>query len=300
MELTIISGKGGTGKTMIAVALAALFVNAVKVDCDVDAPNLYLYYGGADIKKESFYSSKKASIDNRFCTHCGICESVCRFEAIKDAYIDEINCEGCGACVMACPEKAINLNPQKNADIYLTRTPAGMLSRAKMMAGRDGSGKLITQLRKNARRFLEKDNIIINDGSPGIGCPVIASITATDLVLLVAEPTLSGIGDLKRVAELCMHFGIQTLACVNKYDINYDITEEIRSFCQNSGITLVGKIPYDDSVMQSINELKPITEYPNSAAGRAIMDMWVTIKSVVSGINQRKIAEIDENMDTVW
>lgn len=295
MEITIISGKGGTGKTMIAVALATLSGNAVKVDCDVDAPNLYLYYGGDDIKKESFYASKKATIDNRICTKCGICESVCRFEAIHDNRIDEINCEGCGACVLVCPGKVISLSEQKNADVYLTRTPTGMLSRAKMMVGSDGSGKLITQLRKNARRFAEEDNIIINDGSPGIGCPVISSITAADIVLLVAEPTLSGLGDLERVAELCLHFGIQTLACINKYDINNEISDEISTFCQNAGIIFAGKIPYDDTVMRSINELKPITEYPNSSACIAITDMWVKIKNIVNEINQRKIAERDDN-----
>jgi len=293
MELTIISGKGGTGKTMISVALASLSGNAVKADCDVDAPNLYLYYGGDDIKKESFYAAKKATIDSRFCKQCGLCESVCRFGAIVDYKIDHVNCEGCGACVLVCPEKAITLKPEKSADVYLTKTPTGMLSRAKMTVGSDGSGKLITQLRQNARKFVEDDGLLVIDGSPGIGCPVISSVTATDLVLLVAEPTLSGLNDLKRVAELCRHFGIQTLACVNKYDINPQITEEIKSFCAEQGISVIGEIPFDDTVMKSINELKPVTGYPNSIAGIAIRKMWGRLSDILETSRQKRLKELD-------
>lgn len=300
MELTIISGKGGTGKTMVAVALAALNSNPVKVDCDVDAPNLYLYYDGNDIKKESFHAANKAYIDRRFCTSCGKCMSVCRFDAIINFEIDKINCEGCGACALVCPEKAISIKPQKSADIYLTQTVDGMLSRAKMTVGSDGSGKLITQLRKNARKFLDDDNIMIIDGSPGIGCPVISSVTATDLVLLVAEPTLSGLNDLKRVVELCQHFGIQTLACINKYDINTRITEEIKKYCMEQGISVVGVIPFDDTVMQSINELKPITAYVNSTARAAVMGMWENLKAIIDEIKQRKIKDMGEANGFAW
>ena len=282
MELTILSGKGGTGKTMIAVAIAALSGNAVKADCDVDAPNLYLYYGGDDIKKESFFAGKKAAIDSRFCTQCGMCEAVCRFGAIRDFSVDAMNCEGCGACALVCPEKAVVLKPQKTADVYLTRTPGGMLSRARMMAGSDGSGKLITQLRQNARRFAEDDTLVIIDGSPGIGCPVISSITAADMVLLVAEPTLSGLNDLKRVAELCRHFGIRTLACVNKWDINAGITREIEAFCAEQDIRLIGKVPFDETVRRSVNELRPITDYADSAAGIAVRQMWEKLSNMIT------------------
>jgi len=171
-----------------------------------------------------------------------------------------------------------------------------MLSRAKMTVGSDGSGKLITQLRKNARKYLEDANILIIDGSPGIGCPVISSVTATDLVLLVAEPTLSGINDLQRVAELCRHFGIPTLVCINKYDINTNITGDIKNYCAEQGITLVGEIPFDETVMKSINELKPITSYENSPASIAILRMWEKLKEIVKAIQQRKIKEMDENL----
>lgn len=298
MELTIISGKGGTGKTMIAVALAALSGNSIKADCDVDAPNLYLYYDGNDIKKERFYAAKKAAIDPRFCTQCGRCEPVCRFDAISRFAVDSINCEGCGACMLVCPEKAISLKPQHSADVYLTQTPDGMLSRAKMTVGSDGSGKLITQLRKNARKFLEPDSILLIDGSPGIGCPVISSVTATDLVLLVAEPTLSGLGDLKRVAELCRHFGITTLACINKSDINPKIAQEIKAYCTQTGITLIGEIPFDDTVMRSVNELKPITCYKDSAACGAVTRMWENLKAMIEEIRRRE--PTDEHGEFAW
>jgi MinD superfamily P-loop ATPase len=157
-----------------------------------------------------------------------------------------------------------------------------MLSRARMMTGSDGSGKLITQLRQNARRFAEEDALVVIDGSPGIGCPVISSITAADMVLLVAEPTLSGLADLKRVAELCRHFGIRTLACVNKWDINTAITCEIEAFCSQQDIILIGKIPFDEVVRKSVNELKPITEYADSAAGIAVRQMWEKLSDMIT------------------
>jgi len=192
MELTIISGKGGTGKTTVAVALADLNRRAVKADCDVDAPNLYLYYKGTDVEKEAFSGSKQAVVNERFCIDCGVCETVCRFEAITGHTVDPLACEGCGACAIACPQKAITMIPQHDADVILTETENGMLSRAEMAVGSEGSGKLITLLRKNARRVGTDGRWIIADGSPGVGCPVISSVTAANLVLIVTEPTLSG------------------------------------------------------------------------------------------------------------
>lgn len=282
MELTIISGKGGTGKTMIAVALTDLIGIAVKADCDVDAPNLYLYYPGRDISIESFSASYKAVINSHDCIGCGICDLVCQFGAIKDHRINELICEGCGACILACPKKTIRLMPQKDAYVYLTHTPSGMLSRAEMSVGSDGSGKLITQLRKNARRVMGVDSMVIIDGSPGIGCPVISSVTATDLALLVTEPTLSGLEDFKRVVELCRHFGIQAAACINKYDINTDVTEDIKRYCRDYDTPVVGEIPFDNTVVQSINELRPITAYPESAACAAILTMWKRLSKMIA------------------
>lgn len=285
MELTVISGKGGTGKTTIALALSELAKDVVKVDCDVDAPNLYLFYDGKDIKKEYFYGEKKAVIDKRFCIDCKECEKVCQIDAIKDGIVNSFKCEGCGACVLVCPEKIIRLKEQKTADIYITQTNKGIISRAQMEVGSEGSGKLITKLRSNARKFEDDNTIIIIDGSPGIGCPVISSITGSDAVLIVTEPTQSGLEDFKRIMELCRHFGVLTFVCINKYDINCKMTEEIEKYCIDNDVYLIGKIPYDDTVIKSINELKSIIYYENSKANQAIRLMWDNICKHINLLN---------------
>lgn len=282
----MISGKGGTGKTTIAIALSELAKNVVKVDCDVDAPNLYLFYKGKDIKKEYFYGGKKAIIDKKFCINCKKCEIVCRFDAIKDGIVNTFKCEGCGACILVCPQKAIRLKEEKNADIYITQTNKGIISRAQMEVGSEGTGKLITLLRKNARKFVNKGTLTIIDGSPGIGCPVISSITGSDAVLIVTEPTQSGLEDFIRIVELCRHFGTLTFVCINKYDINKRITEKIENFCMEGNICMVGRIPYDSTVIKSINELKPIVYYEDSKANYAIRQMWDNIREYINNLNQ--------------
>ncbi|SEF63544.1 MinD superfamily P-loop ATPase, contains an inserted ferredoxin domain [Caloramator fervidus] len=281
MELVVISGKGGTGKTTIATALSELAKDVIRVDCDVDAPNFYLFYQGKDIHNEDFFGGKKASINKFLCIECGKCEKVCKFDAIKNFNVEPFLCEGCGACTLVCHQNAITLEYEKTADIYLTELKQGIISRAKMEIGADASGKLITQLRINARRVNEKDKLIIIDGSPGIGCPVISSITGADMVLVVTEPTKSGLQDLSRVVGLCKYFGIFTMVCINKYDINEDITKEIEDFIKDNNLALVGKIPYDDIVIKSINELKPITFYKDSIAAKAIRNMWNNIKEYI-------------------
>lgn len=286
MELTVISGKGGTGKTTIALALSELAKDIVKADCDVDAPNLYLFYDGRDMKKEYFYGEKKAVIDKKFCIDCKECEKICQFDATKEGTVNSFKCEGCGACTLVCPQKAIRLKEEKTADVYITQTNKGIISRAQMEVGSEGSGKLITQLRKNARKFADENTLIIIDGSPGIGCPVISSITGSDAVLIVTEPTQSGLEDFVRVMELCRHFGVLTLACINKYDINEKVAEEIEGFCRENDVYLIGKIPYDDTVMKSINELKPIVYYEDSKANLAIRQMWDNICEHINCLNQ--------------
>jgi len=287
MEMTVISGKGGTGKTTIAMAIAQLSGEMKMADCDVDAPNLYLYYNGMDVKKEYFYALKKAVIDERQCTKCGICEQTCAFGAIDNASIDPYKCEGCAACTLVCPENAIGMRDEKAADAYITRTEEGFITRAEMEIGSDGSGKLVTLLRNNARKIADDDALIVIDGSPGIGCPVISSVTASDLVLIVTEPTQSGYDDFLRVAELCSHFGIQTLACINKHDINETMSDKIQQHCALGGIDVVGKIPYDEVVMRSVNALQPITNYPHSPANKAVRHMWEKIQPYVDEIKSR-------------
>jgi len=281
MVISVLSGKGGTGKTTIVAALSELAKNVIKVDCDVDAPNLYLFYKGMDVEKKDFYGGKKAKINKSLCIECEICEEVCKFGAIKNWTLDSFSCEGCGACTLVCPQNAIKLVDEKTADTFITNTEKGIISRAMMGIGSDGSGKLVTGLRKNAKSFKENNSIVILDGSPGIGCSVIASITDTDVALIVTEPTRSGLDDLKRILELAEHFETQVMICVNKYNINPDMTSQIENFVREKNLFVVGKIPFDKLVMKSVNTLKPITEFAESPARKAIEEMWVRMNSLM-------------------
>lgn len=284
MELVVISGKGGTGKTTIAVALAELAGKAVKADCDVDAPNLYLLYKGEDIEKQGFVGGKKAVINPDICINCGICREYCRFDAIGENGVNTLKCEGCGTCTLVCPEGAISMVDEESASIIITRNNKGIISRAEMDIGSEGSGKLVTEVRKNAKRHGGNDGFIIIDGSPGVGCAVIASITGCSMALVVTEPTKSGLEDFVRVIEACRYFKVLPLVCINKCDINPQVTGEIEDFCCKNSLTIVGRIPYDDTVMKSINELKPITEYRDSSANLAIQHMWGKINNMIGGI----------------
>lgn len=281
MELVVLSGKGGTGKTTIATSLAELAEDVIRIDCDVDAPNFYMFYEGKDIEKNQFIGGKKALIDEVLCTKCGKCENVCRFDAIKDFKINSFSCEGCGTCILVCPQNAIKFEDEKIADAFITQLDKGVISRAEMEIGSDGSGKLISYLRKNGKKFSSDEKLIISDGSPGIGCSVISSITGSDAVLVVTEPTKSGLEDLMRVVVLCEHFGVFTMVCINKFDINEDMSNKIEELIKKLGLVLVGKIPYDDTVMKSINELKPIIYYENSKASNAIKEVWQNIKNYI-------------------
>lgn len=281
MELVVLSGKGGTGKTTIATALSELAQEVVRIDCDVDAPNFYLFYKGKNIENTDFIGGKKALLDKNICIECGKCEAVCRFNAIENFKINSFFCEGCGACTLVCPKNAIKLEDERIADTFITELDNGIISRAEMDIGSDGSGKLITYLRKNGRKFSKDEGLTIIDGSPGIGCPVISSITGSDAVLIVTEPTKSGLEDLIRIVSLCKYFGVFTMACINKYDINENMSLKIEEFINKQGLKFVGKIPYDDTVRESINELKPITNYKESIANKAIEDMWTNVKGLI-------------------
>lgn len=281
MIISVLSGKGGTGKTTVVAALSELARKIIKVDCDVDAPNLYLFYKGIDMEKRNFYGGKKAKINKSLCNDCEICEEVCKYGAISKAIVDPFTCEGCGACTIVCPQHAISLIETKTADAYLTKTNKGIISRAVMNVGSDGSGKLVTYLRKNAKRYEEDNVLTIIDGSPGIGCSVIASITETDVVLIVTEPTKSGLDDLKRILELTERFDTQVMVCINKFDINLEMTSQIENYVNERNLILAGKIPFDRKVMESVNALKPITEYNDSPAKNAIVEMWVHMYSIM-------------------
>lgn len=270
MNISVLSGKGGTGKTTIAVGIADSIKGSIKIDCDVDAANMYMFYNGVKINSEEFFSGEKSYIDSDKCIKCGRCEKNCKFDAIKNNKVDFLKCEGCGVCNLVCPSEAITLSQNKVANILEYKLEDGYLIKADMEIGADGSGKLITKLRENAKKY---ENINIIDGSPGIGCSVISSITGTEIALIVTEPTLSGIDDLKRILELAKTFNVLPLVCINKYDINLDMTQNIEQYCNEKKVEIISKIPYDNFVLRSINELKPITLYKESKAGEKIKEI---------------------------
>lgn len=277
-ELVIISGKGGTGKTSIVSSFAALAKNKVTVDCDVDAADLHLILKPSINKSTGFYSGKTAEILADKCIKCGRCLEVCRFEAVsKDYKIDEIKCEGCGVCFFQCPEKAIKFESSKSGDWFESDTRFGKLIHAKLGVAQENSGKLVSEIRNYARLLAKKENndLIIVDGSPGIGCPVIASISGATLVVVVTEPTVSGLHDAKRVLKLAEHFNAPVCLCINKFDINLEMSEEIESFCKKEKIEIAGKIPYSKDFTSAMIEEKSLVEFsPNSEISKRIKSMW--------------------------
>jgi MinD superfamily P-loop ATPase len=241
-QITLISGKGGTGKTVISGCLAALAQDKVMADCDVDAADLHLLLHPQIKEKHEFKAGSKAILDEEKCILCGRCIQVCRFSAIYEEedkiVIDPVACEGCGVCALDCPEQAIQMQENISGEWYISNTKFGPLVHAQLGIAEENTGKLVTLVRQNARTIAQKNglNLIVIDGPPGIGCPVIAAITGVDLVVVVTEPTLSAISDLDRVLTLTRHFGIETIVLINKNDINYENTEKIESFCQKKNI----------------------------------------------------------------
>ncbi|MCT4595865.1 MAG: ATP-binding protein [Anaeromicrobium sp.] len=277
MQLVVISGKGGTGKTTVAASFAYLNKESIKVDCDVDASNLNIVLQGEDIASSQFIGAKIAKIDKNKCIECGRCSEVCRFAAINDNEIIELKCEGCAACKAVCPVGAIALEDEVTGETIITKTDGGILSRAEMVVGAEGSGKLVTEVRKNALKYQKNNELMILDGTPGIGCAVMASITGCDMALIVIEPTQSGLNDFKRILSLIDHFRVKPFACINKYDINEEMSLEIERYCENESVKVLGKIPFDPIVQQAVNELKPIISYEDSMAGKEIKNIWEKI-----------------------
>jgi MinD superfamily P-loop ATPase len=277
-QLTILSGKGGTGKTTLTASFAALAHNIVVADCDVDAPDLHLLLQPQIMKTQQFIGPKLAVIDKTKCVECGLCREACRFDAIDDALeVDPILCEGCGVCVVVCPEEAITLKKRISGQAYISKTRYGTMSHARLTPGEANSGKLVTLVRHNARQIAEKENreLILIDGPPGIGCPLIASVTGVDVGFVVTEPTVSGIHDLQRALQLLQHFHIPPFVYVNKYDVNTENTEKIIEFCEENGVKVAGKIPFDLIVTEAMVNGKTIIEHsPRSEVSRGIETVW--------------------------
>jgi MinD superfamily P-loop ATPase len=278
MQLTILSGKGGTGKTSITASFAVLAKNVVVADCDVDAPDLHMLLHPEVIETQRFKGSKVAVINETKCIRCGLCGEKCVFGAITDDLkVDAIACEGCSVCKVVCPVNAITLAERVSGSAYISKTKYGFMSHALLHPGESNSGKLVTLVRQNAKIIAKKENIdlIIIDGSPGIGCPVIASITGVDAALVVTEPTLSGIHDLERVLQLLDHFNVTPFVCINMYDVNTSNTTKILSFCREKRIEVVGIIPFSSEVTQAMVNGETVVEYsPKSGVSEEIKNMW--------------------------
>lgn len=284
MELLTLSGKGGTGKTSIMASLAALCGRAVLVDCDVDAANLHLVVHCERGPANDFISSKKAVIDDSRCSKCGKCVSSCRFEAIREYAVHEASCEGCGLCARLCPEHAIQMVETVSGQWFKSRTPYGPFIHGRLRAGEGNSGRLVTALRETAREVAVSSgtDAIMLDGPPGIGCPVLASMTGVSLVLLVTEPTISALHDLNRIIKVCEQFKVRAVACINKFDLDESISSRIENRCHKKGIPLIGRIPVDHDVTRAMIEGMPVVEYSNGPAAEAIRSLWREIQEALT------------------
>lgn len=283
-ELVVISGKGGTGKTSITASFAALADNAILADCDVDAPDLHLVLGYRVRESDDFTGMPKAVIAPDRCTRCGLCLEHCRFDAIReDISIDPLHCEGCGVCKFVCPADAVAMVPHVSGRWYVSDSRHGIMVHACLGIAEGNSGKLVTHIRRKAVEMAGKrgNDLIIIDGTPGTGCPVIASITGATMVLVVTEPTVSGIHDLERVCELTRHFNVRTAVCVNKSDINEENSLRIEQYCRDNTLYFIGRIPYDRTVSVAQRAGTTTVEYSDSRAAVAIRTIWQKIHALL-------------------
>jgi len=295
-ELVVLSGKGGTGKTSLVACLAALADRKVLADCDVDAADLHLVLAPHVLHREEFRGGKQASILPEKCTACGECLAFCRFDAIrfdgpannvleKTYRVDPMGCEGCGVCACVCSCQAIELAPVVSGEWYVSETRHGPMVHARLHPAGENSGKLVTLVRTRARASAEERglDLVIADGAPGIGCPVIASVAGASLILGVAEATLSGKHDLERLAGLAAHFGIPVVVCINKADLNGEVAAAIDEWCRARGIPVVGSIPYDGRFTEAQVQGKSLVELGDGATARAVREVWRRTKVALEG-----------------
>ncbi|MCR3923019.1 MAG: ATP-binding protein [Firmicutes bacterium] len=274
-HIAFVSGKGGTGKSTLVSSLSLLVQDKIIADCDVDAPNLHILIKGELLQEEDYYGAKEAFINPALCEKCGLCQQICRFDAISEEMeIMGMKCEGCGACVLVCPTQAIFLEEVKTGQTYVHNTSQGIFSHALLNIGAEGSGKLVTEVRKNILDYQDKEKYVLIDGSPGIGCVVIASITGADAVVVVSEPTKSGMSDLERVLGVTRHFQIPSFVCINKYNLNDGLTADIENFCQRNGCPVIGKIPFDPAVVQALQDGKTPVEAGNKQVISEMISIW--------------------------
>jgi len=281
-ELVVISGKGGTGKTSLIGAFAFLAQNKVLCDGDVDAADLHLIMDPKIQKRHDFESGNTAVINPDKCTECGLCRDLCRWDAISEDFIvDSIECEGCGVCVYFCPEDAIDFPVNTSGEWFISDTRFGPMVHARLGIAEENSGKLVTLVRQEARKLAEEKHLdlLLTDGPPGVGCPVIASIGGATALIVVAEPTVSGKHDMERVLQLAAHFQVPAMLCVNKFDLNPDATEAIEDFAKQKNVKPLGRIPFDPSFTKAMVQGQTIFEYDTDAeAARAVRNTWEDLK----------------------
>jgi MinD superfamily P-loop ATPase len=288
-QLVVLSGKGGTGKTTITAAFAALAGDLVLADCDVDAADLHLILDPKIEETHEFHSMPQASIDREICVACGDCIKRCRFDAIsEDLVVDPISCEGCRLCIEICPVDAVRAVESSSGEWFVSSTKYGPLVHARLGVAQENSGKLVTKVRERAREIAEEreSDLILVDGPPGIGCPVISSLSGTDMALVVVEPTLSGIHDMERVVSVARHFGIQVACSVNKFDVNYENFEHIETWCTKIGVPLLGRIPFDRRVTEALIRRLPVVEYTSDGVARDIEHLWSNVRKLLNGIGR--------------
>ena len=283
-ELVIISGKGGTGKTSLTASFGYLAQGNVMADCDVDAADLHILAHPEVLHEEDFSGGLRAVIDPERCTRCGSCREACRFDAITPEFqVDEIACEGCAVCHHVCPEEAVTLTVPLNGRWFVSDTRFGPMVHAALLPGEENSGKLVALVRNQAKVLAEQKHIdlILVDGAPGVGCPVISSVTGADHVLVVTEPSMSGLHDMERAVQLVRGFNIPVWIVINKYDINPEMTAEIEAFAGKSGIDVLGKIPYDPSVVKEMVRRRCVVEDGGTPAAGEIRRIWKKIEETV-------------------
>ncbi len=295
-ELVVISGKGGTGKTSLVASFAALAQPAVLADCDVDAADLHLVLAPRIVQRSSFSGGRRARIVGRRCTGCGKCEELCRFDAVRPDpvergregrifRVDPIACEGCGVCAWFCSTGAIDFAPALNGEWFVSETRYGPMVHAKLGIAEENSGKLVSTVRAAARRVAQERglDLVLIDGSPGIGCPVIASVTGASLALIVTEPTLSGQHDLDRVAKLLRHFGVPGLVCVNKWELNPRIADEIEAHARQQGLRPAGRVRYDPAVTRAQIAARSVVEFEANGCAEDIRAVWNQVRQALAG-----------------
>ena len=288
-QIVVISGKGGTGKTVMSACFASLARNAALADVDVDASNLHLLLRPEIQERHVFQSGRKARIDAEKCTGCGLCLPPCRFDALFEdregkVAVEPLSCEGCGLCFHICPEQAVEMETPIAGEWYVSKTKYGPFVHARLGIAEENSGKLVTEVRKKAREIAEseKRDLVIMDGAPGIGCPVIASLTGTHLALVVTEPTPSGRHDMERIVGVARHFKIRVASCINKFDLNLENSEQIQRWCGEQSIPVVGKITFDPAVMESVVRGIPYVEYTSNSSAEDIRRMWSSLLELIT------------------